>query len=173
MSQSDLSVQESNLSWYAISTKPQREFSVVEQINAKKQEYDWRINCYLPQVHQTNQNPQVLFRGYVFVQHDNDGFHRLKYIPGVKEYVRFSEYPSVIPDQDIATIKLVERHFNGVQALSSRLVEGAKVQVVSGVLAGRCGILTETARGKKVALEFAHLGHNLLVQVPTSDLIVL
>lgn len=158
--------------WYVLQTKPNTEISLSELINSNTEADIWNIHCYLPTLKQ-GAKTLPMFKGYLFVCHDENGFHQLNYQTGVKCYVRFGGMPSKIRARDIELMHQVEAHFNGVNSVDSYLVKGMRVRITTGVLAGRTGVLMDSPKGKKVALEIENLGRSLLVQVPPSDLLVL
>ncbi|WP_299002111.1 transcription termination/antitermination NusG family protein [uncultured Shewanella sp.] len=158
--------------WYVLQTKPNAEIGLSELIDANTAAGIWNIQCYLPILKQ-GAKTLPMFKGYLFVYHDERGFHQLNYQTGVKGYVRFGGMPSQICLRDIELMHQVEAHFNGVNSVDAYLVKGMKVRITTGVLAGRTGVLMDSPKGKKVALEIENLGRSLLVQVPPSDLLVL
>lgn len=158
--------------WYVVQTKPKAEMSLLRLINAKKDDGEWGIHAYLP-MKQTPDTATPLFRGYLFVKHDQRGFQHLQYTTGVKRYVRFGGYPTAIPEKDISLIQLIESNFNHVEFKESYLMAGQSVRIKGGVLHGQQGILLENARGKRVALEIENLGYSLTVNVPPRSIIPL
>ncbi len=160
------------VNWYAVQTKPNAEIGLLQLIKAKKDDGKWPIDAYLP-LKQTADTPTPLFRGYLFVKHDDSGFHQLQYTTGVKCYVRFGGYPTPVPEKDISLIQLVETHFNQAEFKESYLMAGQPVRIMGGVLNGRTGKLLENASGKRVALEIENLGFSLAVRVPARHILPL
>ncbi len=158
------------MQWYAIQTKPKAEFQVLNNVASRLIEQGEEV--YLP-TEAKAKSKLPLFSRYVFVKHNDAGFHKIKYTPGVKDYVRFGQYPTPIPTSEIELVKKVEAHFNQVGLLDSYLVKGSKVKIVKGVLAGREGILTQDQQGKKVAIQLGSLGQSVLLQVPVSDVVTI
>jgi hypothetical protein len=70
-------------------------------------------------------------------------------------------------------IQQIEDHYNGVTYKENYLVSGMRVKIIKGILAGRAGILMTSPKGKQVAIEIENMGHSLLLNVPTADLLVL
>lgn len=155
--------------WYAVQTKPKAELGLLQLIKANKSDGKWQIDAYLP-MKQTANAQIPLFSGYVFVKHDDSGFHQLQYTTGVKRYVRFGGYPTPIPEKDISLIQLVESHFGQAEFKESYLMAGQPVRIMAGVLNGRTGKLLENACGKRVALEIENLGYSLAVSVPPNHI---
>jgi transcription antitermination factor NusG len=158
--------------WYAIQTKTNAEVQVLRIIENDENNTLADIEAYLPIT--TIQNKvSPLFKGYIFVKHNVNGFHKMRYQPGVKGYVKFSMYPSVIPENQMVLMEKIEANFNNVKTVLSHLIKGAKVKIIKGALAGREGILTQDAQGKKIALAIEHLGHSLLINMPADDVITI
>ncbi|MFT5758694.1 MAG: transcription antitermination factor NusG [Alteromonadaceae bacterium] len=158
--------------WYAIETKVKAEQKVLQLIQNNENNNLVDIEAYLP-ITTIKNKISPLFKGYIFVKHNDDGFHKMRYQPGVKGYVKFSMYPSIIPESQMALMEKVEANFNNVKTMLSHLVKGDKIKIIKGVLAGREGILTQDAEGKKIALAIRHLGNSLLIKVPTTDVIAI
>lgn len=158
--------------WYAIETKVKAELQVLRLIENNTDNSLTDIDVYLPTTRIKNIITPI-FQGYIFVKHNENGFHKMRYQPGVKNYVKFSLYPSVIPENQIEIMSKVEANFNNVITVMSYLVKGSKVKIIKGVLAGREAILTQDARGQKIAVAIKKLGHSLLITIPASDVIAL
>ncbi|MCL1123186.1 transcription termination/antitermination protein NusG [Shewanella surugensis] len=164
--------EKSQFNWYALQTKTHAEISLSQLIESNKAAGIWDIACYLPTLKQAEKTIPM-FNGYLFVHHDDNGFHQLNYQTGVKGYVRFGGLPSTISTKDIELMQQIEAHFNGITYMETYLVSGMQVRIIKGALAGRTGTLIENPKGKKVALEIKNMGHSLLVHVPSSDLLLL
>ncbi|WP_448547741.1 transcription termination/antitermination protein NusG [Thalassotalea fusca] len=161
----------SQMQWYAIRTKPKAEIKVFQQAERKLSEVGGS-QAYLP-MEDKGEMLQPLFKGYVFVKHDDSGFHALKYTPGVRDYVRFSQFPTPIPEQEIELVKKMEAHFNHVALIDSCLVKGSRVKVIRGILAGREGILSQDQKGKKIAIQLFSIGKSAVLQVSGSDVVAI
>ncbi len=168
MSKKDLN--QSN--WYVLQTKAHAEMILNQLIESNKLLGLWDITSYLPKVTQ-GKKEVPLFKRYLFVHHDDSGFHQLKYQPGVKGYVRFGGLASKISSKDIELMKQVEKLHNGASLVQSFLVSGMRVKITKGILVGYTGTLMTKPNGKKVALAIENIGYSLLIHVPLSDLLLL
>ena len=100
--------------WYAIQTKVKAEQQVLQLIQNNENNKLADIEAYLP-MNTVKKNITPLFKGYIFVKHNENGFHKMRYQPGVKNYVKFSLYPSVIPENQIVLMVKIEANFNNVK----------------------------------------------------------
>ena len=112
-----------------------------------------------------------LFKNYLFVKHDTKGFHQIKKMPGFGNYIRFGQYPSVIPQAQISMIETIVEHHQPV--VCKPLVQGDKVRICHGPLADCEGILVADQRQNKVAIEVKNLGQCLQIIVPTKDMVLI
>jgi transcription antitermination factor NusG len=167
-----LDKEKSQSHWYVLQTKTHAEINLNQIITSNKTLGIWDISSYLPKFKE-GKKEVPMFSGYLFVHHDDNGFHQLKYQSGVKGYVRFGGMPSKISNRDIEMIQQIEDHYNGVTYKENYLVSGMRVKIIKGILAGRAGILMTSPKGKQVAIEIENMGHSLLLNVPTADLLVL
>lgn len=158
--------------WYVLRSKANKEFVVYDNIEQKKRQADSDIEVYLPKFLKGNRW-HALFSGYVFVKHDFQGFHLLKCLPGVKEYVGFGGYPTPMKEKELHLMQQVELHFQNIKTVPVHLVTGAPVKIIKGPLTGYTGIITSVKNGQKVALTIDHLGQSLLVHIPKADLTIL
>ena len=155
-----------NKKWYVIETKLNSELQVMSHLDAAT-----NLAGYLPMKVSKNKR-EPIFKGYVFAKHDLEGFHLMKYKPGVKNYVSFGHYPTSIPKEQIELIISIEENFNQPKVIQSSLVKGQKVKILHGVLAGREGVLSIDASVNTVAIAIETLGQSVLVQLPLSDVIL-
>ncbi|WP_170940522.1 transcription termination/antitermination NusG family protein [Pseudoalteromonas sp. NBT06-2] len=156
--------------WYAVQTKIKSEQLVCQRIEIDKEKGVIEVEVYLPLIKENN-NFKPLFNGYIFVKHTQDEIHKIRYLPGVKDYVRFGLYPTSIPENQISLMEKIESSFNDVTTVDSYLVKGCKVQIIKGVLAGRKGVLTETTKNKKIAIAIDNFGKSVLISMPVTDVV--
>ncbi len=143
--------------WYLIYTKPFKE-RVVEQ-GLQRQSYE----VYLPLIQQPRRQRgrwieviDPLFPCYLFVRlrpgYDNIG--PIRYTTGVRNMVRFTGEPAIVPDHIIESIKQTADHNTGLHHSKGPLFEpGNKVIIDKGPLTGLQGIfLAETGQERVVIL---------------------
>ena len=114
-----------------------------------------------------------LFKNYLFVKHDANGFHQIQTMPGFSDYISFGKYPSKIPETQIIQIKTIIEHHKNISCKAKRFVKGEAVCIASGPLACYEGILIEDHSDSKVAIEVKILGQYLEVDVPIKNIIKL
>lgn len=167
-------------SWYAIYTKRHCEKKFCESVFGLIQSMEFHGETYLPlRIEETQWSDRKkcksvpLFHNYVFVKHDDNGFDKLKRIPGFCEYVRFTKYPAKIPEEQICMIKSILENERGVSSISTTLMQGDKVRICQGPLAGYEGALIESKNSSKVAIEVKKFNQCLLVNVAVDDIVKL
>lgn len=164
--------------WYVIYTKRDAETELRDQILTYSQENLKSYQAWVPLTIETKQwsdrkkRKQVpLFRNYLFVKHDVNGFEKIRSMHGFTEYVRFGKYPSVMPEIEISKIKTILDNHANVSCKPKNLVKGVKVRIRTGALANYEGILVEDQRNSKVAIEIKNLQQYLHVNIPISNVI--
>ena len=167
--------------WYAIQTKPMKEYLVHQYA---LQELGSKDFIFLPEINKKtlikkkiatsksryqlsqSSNKEPLYKGYIFVRHDEAGFHKMKFKPGVKNYINIGGYPLKVSDENIALIQKVEKHFEDIDVINTHLIKGTKVKIISGVLSGHEAILVEDATDKKVAIDIPLLTSKSVCENP-------
>ena len=143
--------------WYLVHTKPRKE-RVAEQ-NLQRQSYE----VYLPLIQQPRRQRSrwieaidPLFPRYLFVRlrPGYDNISSIRYTTGVRNLVRFTAEPTVVPDHIIESIKHAADPNTGLYHPQGPLFEpGDKVIIDKGPLAGLGAIfLAETGQERVVIL---------------------
>ncbi|MFT4908280.1 MAG: transcriptional antiterminator RfaH [Oleispira sp.] len=166
--------------WYAIYTKRHYEKKFCENVLGLIQQMEFYGETYLPlrieeaQWSDRKKRKSVpLFNNYVFVKHDDNGFDKLKKMPGFCEYVRFSQYPAVIPEEQIEMIKNISSSDRNVSSGSMTLMQGDKVRISKGPMKDYEGTLVENQGSSKVAIEIKNFSQCLLVNVAIDNIVKL
>lgn len=169
-----------NENWYAIYTKRHYEKKFCESVLALIQDMNFHGETYLPLTIEETQwsdrkklKSVPLFHNYVFVKHDDNGFDKLKKMPGFCEYVRFSQYPAVIPENQIEMIKNIVGSDRNVSSGSMKLMRGDKVRISKGPMKDYEGTLVENNGSNKVAIEVKNFNQCLLVNVAIENIVKL
>jgi transcriptional antiterminator RfaH len=169
------------LHWYAIYTKFNSEQILRECILNYSQRNALNYETYLPLTKEVkkwrdrvNVKKLPLFKNYLFVKHDDNGFYNIKTMKGFCDYVRFGSTPSTIPLEQMETIKKVVEHQKDECCQpstldKSKLVKGEKVKINNGALAGVEGVLLDGAKKNTLAIEIKGLKLYLNVQVAATD----
>ncbi|WP_018691913.1 UpxY family transcription antiterminator [Algicola sagamiensis] len=112
-----------------------------------------------------------VFKSYVFIQVDLHGLHQVKRLPGFSHLIRFGEYPTAIPADEIEKMKTILAHQSAVQSNTTRLVKGDRVRIFKGPMSGLEGVLTEDQGTQKVAIAIEKLNQSILFQIPTDSVL--
>lgn len=125
--------------WYLIYTKPRAE--TVAQENLQRQGYE----TYLPLVQEKRRQRgkyrtviEAMFSRYLFIHLNckTDNWAPIRSTVGVSNLVRFSGYPSLVPQELIDSIKSLENE-QGVHEIKGHDFQtGDTVYIVDGVFAG-------------------------------------
>ena len=156
---------ETKLNWYALYTRPRFEKKVEVQLDEKE------IETYLPLqtvIRQWSDRKkkikEPLFRGYVFVHvSPRDRISSLR-VDGVVRMVRFGGKPSVIPDDQIDSIR---RLMEGGASVGpcDYLQYGDAVEVTQGTFAGIKGKLIEKRNKRRFVITIDAIRQSLSVEI--------
>ncbi len=155
--------------WYAAYTSANHEKRVAEQLERRQVEsflpvYDsvrrWkdrRVRLQLP-----------LFPGYVFVRLALRDRLQVLEIRGVARLVGFGGDPTPVPAEDVETLRCC---LAGGHALQPHpyVQRGQRVRVLSGPLAGFCGIVLRQRNRTRFVVSFELLQRSVAVEMNVSD----
>jgi transcription antitermination factor NusG len=160
--------------WYACYTRARAE-KRVEQLLAGR-----GVESYLPVApleRQWKDRRKVvefpLFRGYVFGRFTLRDVHAVLMTPGVATIVRVAGYPTPIPDEEIANIRLFAERIAscGLQPEPVPFLEaGQWVRVLDGPLEGVVGIVLERRGRRRVLVGLKAIGQGLEVDIAAASL---
>ncbi len=105
-----------------------------------------------------------LFTSYLFVR-VNLVHEKYKVLEtfGVVQYVYHEGQPAVVRDQDIEDIKMLLENYTELEAVT--LEPGQRVEIKSGTLGGKSGIIRDTKNGV-LTLELENIGYQLIAKIP-------
>ncbi len=133
------------LLWFLLRTKPKQERAVIDTLTARS------VEAYCPRVleprwhRRAPQGPVPLFPSYVFARFVSpEAFAGVNYCPGAAGVVRFGTDLAAVEDGVIVALREREgeRGYVEVKAARERPVEGSRVRVERGPLAGLEGVVT-------------------------------
>ncbi|MCY4177018.1 MAG: hypothetical protein OXD32_00780 [Endozoicomonadaceae bacterium] len=147
--------------WFLIKTHSRQEDRAV--INLSRQNF----SVYCPYFTRKNSRTEVLFPGYVLLQHTEDiSLRTVKSTRGVQGFVRFGETFAVASDELIAKIKRQEKILEGMPLFK----EGQLVEFRHGPFAQyRAIYLCDHGEERSVIL-LKLLNSTRKIQVPTASL---
>ena len=103
---------------------------------------------------------EPLFKGYVFVQVDEDKKWELMSVNGIVNYVYWLGKPARIREQEIVTIRKFLNEFDEVEVVDGVLPVNAKVRIKQGVLMNYQGMVIELS-GNKAKVKIESMGIQL------------
>lgn len=155
--------------WFAAYTCANHEKRVAGQLP------DRAIPCYLP-LYETVRRwkdrkkriERPLFPGYVFVQMCLRDRLRILQLPSVVRLVGFGQGPVVVPEEDIATIRLcLEKKWR--MEPYPFLKTGQRVRVSHGALEGAEGIVVRKKGMFRLVLSVGLIMRSVAVEIDSSD----
>jgi transcription antitermination factor NusG len=147
--------------WYALYTLPRWEKKVARKLDEKGFTVYCPLNRVLRQWSDRKKKIQEpLFKGYVFVQVEEQEKWDVKSVHGIVNYVYWNGKPGVIRDEEIETIRRFLNHFTDVQVEDYTLGVESKVKIKAGVLMNYEGTIIEVA-GNKAFVRIESMGIQL------------
>jgi transcription antitermination factor NusG len=109
---------------------------------------------------------EPLFKGYVFVQVDDQKKWDIKSVDGILNYVYWLGKPAIVREDEINTIRKFLQEFSDVEVVNASLGAEDKVIVKQGVLMNYKGIVVEVNGNKaKVNIDSMGLGLSAVFDV--------
>jgi transcription antitermination factor NusG len=153
------------LSWYALHTRSRHEKRVAERLSSQALETFLPVhrsrNTWKNGVHADVDLP--LFPCYLFARAPIHERIRLLQQPGVLGFAASSSRPTVIPDEEIAVLRIATESLRAEP--HPYLSSGDAVRIVAGPLAGMEGILTRRKREYRVVLSIEAIMRSIVVEV--------
>lgn len=154
--------------WYTAYTMPNFERKVNDELSKKD------IESYLPlHVAFRKWSDRVkkirvpLFRNYIFINTTEARFWEVLNVRGILTFIDFEGRPAVISTKEIDIIKKLE---NEPVDIEPGLVEGTRVKINRGHLAGICGLLYSKKGGNRFGIYLDSMKQSLSLEVPASYL---
>ncbi len=158
---------ESEFRWFAVHTRSKSEKFVQRMLTRKG------IHAYLPlqklmrrYARSTRLVEKPLINSYVFVK-----IIKTEYLPvleteNVAGFVKFSKNMIAIPEEEMDMLRRITMEEGlDVEAVPSHFMEGDKVEIAMGNLAGMQGRIVKLEGKRKMQVELGHLGYSLLITV--------
>ena len=155
----------SQLPWYGITTRPNREKSVTTVLEAMGYEHflpTYRVRRRWSDRVVESEVP--LFPGYTFCRFDSSKKLPIVSTSGVVAVVAFGKVPSPIPEHEISALKAVLKA-GLIPEPHAFLSEGRRVRVKSGSLSGLEGIVVKRKSEFRIVISVALLQRSVSVEV--------
>lgn len=161
---------ETKKNWYAVYTKPRWEKKIAQKLQEKG------ITGYCPLNRVTRQWSdrkkvvlEPLFKGYVFVQIEDERKWDVKTVNGVLNYVYWNGKVAIVRDEEIETIRKFLNEFSDVEVREYTFEVNKKVRIKQGVLMNHEGILLEIS-GNRARVKIESMGMELSAIFEKSNL---
>ncbi|MBC7887714.1 MAG: UpxY family transcription antiterminator [Ferruginibacter sp.] len=164
-------MEENNLHWFAVYTKPRWEKKVATILDEKGIENYCPLNKVVKQWSDRKKIVlEPVFKSYVFVRVPDAEKWELRSIYGIINFVYWLGKPARIKDQDIYTIRKFLHEFSDVEVEQNLgLTVNSKVRVKQGVLMNYQGILVELS-GSRAKVRIESMGIHLSAQFDRKNL---
>lgn len=150
-----------NTNWYVVYTRPRWEKKVASLLAEKGIPHYCPLNKVQKQWSDRKKVVlEPLFKGYIFVQVNEQKKWDIKLVDGILNYVYWLGKPAVVREDEIDTIKKFLQEFNDVEVLNASLDAHDTVLVKQGVLMNYKGIVLEVM-GNKARVNIESMGLSL------------
>ncbi|MFC2114043.1 UpxY family transcription antiterminator [Bacteroidota bacterium] len=157
--------------WYAVYTKSRNEKKVSERFTERNVEHYLPIHSILKQWSDRRKwVEEPVFKSYIFVKVGLDDYYDVLNIEGVVTFVRFGQFPEVVPEVQVLTVKRMLESEYEIEVNTETYELGDIVQVDKGPMQGLIGSLIEIQGKHKLVVHVDVLGQNILMTIPKSQL---
>lgn len=154
--------------WYPVYTKSRSEKKALQQLQI------CGIEAYLPlrkTVKQWSDRKKIveepLFNSYIFVKISNREQTLVLSQPAISRFIYFSGEIAVMPEQQMADLKLLLASPNDIEVIQQQLEPGEKVIVNAGPFKGMLAEIVAYQSQKIVVLKLENLGY--AIQIKTAS----
>ena len=157
--------------WYVIYTKPRWEKKVASLLEAKEIQYYCPLNKVNKQWSDRIKVVQEpLFKGYVFVQLEEQNKWDIKLVDGVINFIYWLGKPAVVKQVEIDNIKKFLNEFDDVKVIDESLKSNDAVFVKQGLLMNYKGIILEI-KGNSATVKIDSMGISLVATIKNINLL--
>ena len=147
--------------WYVVYTRPRWEKKVAATLAEKGIVHYCPLNKVQKQWSDRKKIVmEPLFKGYVFVQVEDDLKWDIKQVDGILNYVYWLGKPALVRDEEIDTIRKFLQEFSDVEVVNASIDANDKVVVKTGVLMNYKGIVLDVL-GNKARVRIESMGLQL------------
>jgi transcription antitermination factor NusG len=154
------------LQWYVLYTTSRAEKKVAQRLR------DRGLEVYLPMVEELRQwsdrkkkVQKALFNGYVFVKTIKANLWESLQVPGAVKFVNFSGEHATVREEEIRTIQRVLETGIPVEADSSEIEAGERVEILGGPLRNMEGECVQKGNKDYFVIRIPGIHQNLLVSI--------
>jgi transcription antitermination factor NusG len=159
--------------WYVVYTRPRWEKKIIKILDERGIVNYCPLNKKLKQWSDRKKTIlEPLFKGYVFIQLDDDRIWDIKKVDGIINYVYWLGKPAKVKGFEIENIRKFLQEFSDVEVVDTRVSRNVEVLIKTGVLMDYKGIVVEVV-GKKARVKIMSLGIELYATFDKSNLIAI
>jgi transcription antitermination factor NusG len=155
--------------WYVLFVRSNQEKRVSSHLSSRGVEHF--LPCYSSVRRWKDRRVALempLFPGYIFVRFPLLERMKALTVPNVVSLVGTSSSPSVMSDEEIASVRLAVEHGNAEP--SGYLREGDRVTIISGVMAGMEGFFVRRQNGVRMIVSLDSIGKAFALEVDAACL---
>lgn len=139
------------------------------ELNLRNQNF----NYYLPKILIRKLNnkfkEEVLFPGYIFINSSSENYSALKFTRGIKNLIKFGKNISVIDNDEIDNIRLIEEQ-SKTHPVELNLSLGQEAYIKRGSFKGSIVKICSLPAKKRVEILIYILGSKRRINIATEDL---
>ena len=111
-----------------------------------------------------------MFPGYIFINITIEKYSSVKYTKGIKNIIKFGENISYMSDDEIETIKMVEKSSRS-EPLVPKIKIGQEVDIKSGAFKGNIAKICTLSSNKRVGILLHILGSKRKIDIAEKHLV--
>jgi transcriptional antiterminator NusG len=152
-------------SWFAIQVRPRGEEMAAMILSGKGYEPYLPLQRFLGRRSRVrNSNVMPLFPGYLFCRFSASAHAPIVTTPGVIRIVGYGKTPVAIKDEEIASIRAIERSDKFVHCFPNLKI-GDRIRIGQGPLAGVEGLLVNVKSGYRLIVSLDILCRSIAVDI--------
>jgi transcription antitermination factor NusG len=162
-----------SLNWFAVYTKPRWEKKIAKVLIEKGVKVYCPLNRVVRQWSDRKKTiMEPLFKGYVFLQINEEEKNSILRTPGVLNFVYWNGKPAVIRNEEIETIQRFLSEFSDIEVENVQLTVNKPVIIKKGILVNYQGIVLEVL-GNKAKVLIESMGLKLSATIDKKNLEVI
>ena len=162
--------QTNTINWYVLYIKPRHEKKVAERLTGA----GYTVYCPLQKVvrkwsDRTKVVEEPLFKGYVFIQIEDNKRDEVFTYPGTVRYLFWLRRPAIVREEEITTMQKWMGHYEHDRLKVTDITPGTYVRITSGKFMNEEGVLLDKSNSKAL-VQLKELGIQLNLDLNQNEL---
>jgi transcription antitermination factor NusG len=153
---------------WLVATYKINEIKTVEN-NLSNQSLDYYLPKIVIKKHNRNPKEGAMFPGYIFINTDVEKYSAVSYTKGIKKIIRFGANIAHLSDEEIKSIKLIEKS-SRLEPLVPTIKIGQEVNIVGGTFKGNIAKICSLPSKERVGVLLHILGSSRRIDIAEKDL---